>query len=56
MLKRARRAAPYLPGVLGAGLVAFGAGLMYLPLLPVVAGAFLLYLDGRLPVPGGRKR
>jgi hypothetical protein len=37
------------PGILGAGLICYGAGLIYRPLLFLVAGGFLLLVDRRVP-------
>lgn len=37
-----------VPGIVGAGLVAYGLGLVYWPLLFLAAGGFLLALDRRL--------
>jgi hypothetical protein len=36
-------------GILGAGLITLGAGLVYWPLACFVGGAFLLLLDHRTP-------
>lgn len=38
-----------VPGICGAGLVAYGAGQMYRPLLFITAGVFLLLVDRRMP-------
>lgn len=38
-----------VPGAGGALLVAFGAGMVYRPLLFIVGGLFLLLLDRRVP-------
>ena len=38
-----------LPGVLGAGAVCVGLGLIYVPLGILAAGAFLLIIDRRVP-------
>jgi hypothetical protein len=37
------------PGILGAGLVTYGAGQVWAPLLFLVGGAFLMILDRRMP-------
>jgi len=37
------------PGLVGAACVAFGAGMAYLPLAPIVAGVFMLLLDRKAP-------
>jgi hypothetical protein len=37
------------PAVLGASSVSFGAGMVYLPLAPIMAGVFMLWLDGQTP-------
>jgi hypothetical protein len=42
------RVARFIPGVLGAGLISVGLGLIYLPLAAITAGAFLLWIDWRL--------
>jgi hypothetical protein len=36
-------------GIAGAALVSGGAGMVYLPLAPIVAGGFLLLLDRKRP-------
>jgi hypothetical protein len=36
-------------GIAGAALVSVGCGLVYEPLLPIVAGGFLLILDRKRP-------
>ena len=37
------------PGVLGVGLLCFGAGMIYRPAGLIVGGLFLLLLDKRMP-------
>lgn len=49
VLRGVRRVALAVPGVAGAGLVAFGAWLAWPPVGFVVAGVFLLLLDRRAP-------
>jgi hypothetical protein len=36
-------------GIVGAAAVSIGCGMIYEPLLPVVAGGFLLLLDRKAP-------
>lgn len=38
-----------LPGVLGAGAICIGLGLIYTPLALLAAGVFLLIIDRRVP-------
>ena len=47
-VRLASAAASDAVGLIGAGLVAFGAGMIYRPLLPIVAGTFLLVIGRHL--------
>ncbi|GIH98100.1 hypothetical protein [Planobispora takensis] len=43
----ARNARAVLPGLAGAALVCWGVALIYVPAALILAGVFLLLLDGR---------
>lgn len=47
-----RWAARYAPGWIGAGLVAWGAAMAWLPLGLMVGGAFLIAMDALIPARG----
>jgi hypothetical protein len=47
VLNRVAAKAGTVPGVLGAGLVSYGCGQIYRPLLFIAGGAFLLLIDNR---------
>lgn len=56
LLAVGRFAAQSAPGIIGAGLVTTGAGLMYRPAAFIVGGAFLLLADWRNSRPAGGNR
>lgn len=49
LLNRSAAAAATVPGLAGAGLVAYGAGEIYRPALFITGGLFLLLIDRRMP-------
>lgn len=48
-LRISRSAARYVPGCAGAGLISWGASMVYLPAGVIVGGAFLLAADALIP-------
>lgn len=56
-LRISRSAARYVPGWAGAGLVSWGASMIYLPAGVIVGGLFLLAADALIPArrPGGER-
>ena len=54
-LRIGRSAARYVPGWAGAGLVSWGAAMVYVPAGLIVAGAFLLATDALIPARPRRR-
>jgi hypothetical protein len=48
-LRISRSAARYLPGWAGAGLITWGAAMIYLPVGVIIGGGFLLAADALIP-------